>query len=165
MLIVIESPTYAGTTEEIIIPRLLQHNLTPGEDIFVAFSPERIDPGNKNYNVRNTPKVIGGVTPACQEVSCLYYGAIAEQVVPVSSPVAAEMVKLLENTFRAVNIGLVNEMALMSDRLNVDVWEGISAAASKPFGFMTFYTGPGLGRHGIPTYSVYLTRQLQTINY
>src|SRR5260221_862056 len=165
MLIVLESTTYPGTTEEIIIPRLLQNNLTPGEDIFVAFSPERIDPGNKNYNVRNTPKVIGGVTPACQEVSCLYYGAIAEQVVPVSSPVAAEMVKLLENTFRAVNIGLVNEMALMCDRLNVDVWEVISAAASKPFGFMPFYPGPGIGGHCIPIDPLYLSWKLKTLNY
>src|SRR5258708_8301126 len=165
MLIVLESTTYPGTTEEIIIPRLLQNNLKPGEDICVAFSPERLDPGNKNYNVRNTPKVIGGVTPACQEVSCLYYGAIAEQVVPVSSPVAAEMVKLLENTFRAVNIGLVNEMALMCDRLNVDVWEVIDAAATKPYGYMKFTPGPGIGGHCIPIDPLYLSWKLKALNY
>ncbi|MEP7287234.1 MAG: nucleotide sugar dehydrogenase [Chloroflexota bacterium] len=165
MLIVLESTTYPGTTDEILIPRLVRNGLTPGEDIFVAFSPERIDPANKTYTVRNTPKVIGGVTPACQEVTRLYYGAIVEQVVPVSSPMAAEMVKLLENTFRAVNIGLVNEMAVMCNRLNVDVWEVIQAAASKPFGFMPFYPGPGIGGHCIPIDPLYLSWKLKTLNY
>jgi UDP-N-acetyl-D-glucosamine dehydrogenase len=165
MLIVLESTTYPGTTDEIILPRLLQKGLTPGEDIFIAFSPERIDPGNKKYTVRNTPKVIGGATEACQEVTCLYYGSIVEQVVPVTSLVAAEMVKLLENTFRAVNIGLVNEMALMCNRLDVDVWEVIRAASSKPFGFMPFYPGPGIGGHCIPIDPLYLSWKLKTLNY
>src|SRR5258708_5267985 len=165
MLIVLESTTYPGTTDEILIPRLTQNKLTPGEDVFVAFSPERIDPGNKKFNVRNTPKVIGGVTRDCQEVTCLYYGSIVEQVVPVSSPVAAEMVKLLENTFRAVNIGLVNEMAVMCDRLNVDVWEVIQAAASKPFGFMPFFPGPGICGHCIPIDPLDLSWKLKTLNY
>ncbi len=165
MLIILESTTYPGTTEEILIPRLVNKGLTIGEDIFVAFSPERIDPANKKYGVRNTPKVIGGVTEACQEVSCVYYGAIVQQVVPVSSTSTAEMVKLLENTFRAVNIGLVNEMALMCDRLNIDVWEVIRAASSKPFGFMPFYPGPGLGGHCIPLDPLYLSWKLKTLNY
>ncbi len=165
MLIVLESTTYPGTTEEIVVPRLAQKGLTAGQDVFVAFSPERIDPGNKKYNVRNTPKVIGGLTEACQEVTCLYYGSIVEQVVPVSSPIAAEMVKLLENTFRAVNIALVNEMALMCNRLNVDVWEVIRAAGSKPFGFMPFFPGPGIGGHCIPIDPLYLSWKLKTLNY
>jgi UDP-N-acetyl-D-glucosamine dehydrogenase len=165
MLVVLESTTYPGTTEEILIPRLERGGLKVGEDIFVAFSPERIDPGNKKFTVRNTPKVIGGLSEACQEVTCLYYGSIIDQVVPVSSPVAAEMVKLLENTFRAVNIGLVNEMALMCDRLNIDVWEVIRAASSKPFGFMPFYPGPGIGGHCIPIDPLYLSWKLKTLNY
>ncbi len=165
MLVVLESTTYPGTTDEILIPRLTRNGLKVGEDIFVAFSPERIDPGNKNFGVRNTPKVIGGATPDCQEVTCLYYGMIVDQVVPVSSTVAAEMVKLLENTFRAVNIGLVNEMALMCNRLNVDVWEVIRAASSKPFGFMPFYPGPGIGGHCIPIDPLYLSWKLKTLNY
>src|SRR5689334_12257445 len=165
MLIVLESTTYPGTTDEILAPRLTEKGLTIGEDVFVAFSPERIDPGNKKYGVRNTPKVVGGMTPDCKEVACLYYGTVADQVVPVSSPVAAEMVKLLENTFRAVNIGLVNEMALMCNRLNVDVWEVIRAASSKPFGFMPFYPGPGIGGHCIPIDPLYLSWKLKTLNY
>jgi UDP-N-acetyl-D-glucosamine dehydrogenase len=165
MLLVLESTTYPGTTDEIVIPRIAAKGLTPGKDIFIAFSPERIDPGNKKYGVRNTPKVIGGVTEACQEVTCQYYGKIVDQVVAVSSPTAAEMVKLLENTFRAVNIGLVNEMAVMCDRLNVDVWEVIRAASTKPFGFMTFYPGPGLGGHCIPIDPLYLSWKLKTLNY
>jgi UDP-N-acetyl-D-glucosamine dehydrogenase len=165
MLIVLESTTYPGTTDEIMIPRLSEHGLTIGEDVFVAFSPERIDPGNKKFGVRNTPKVIGGASAACQEVTCAYYGTIVDQVVAVSSPTAAEMVKLLENTFRAVNIGLVNEMALMCDRLGVDVWEVIRAATSKPFGFMPFYPGPGLGGHCIPIDPLYLSWKLKTMNY
>src|SRR5579859_2541891 len=165
MLIVLESTTYPGTTDEIILPRLVEKGLKPGEDIFVAFSPERIDPGNKQYGVRNTPKVIGGLTEACQEIACQYYGAIVEQVIPVSSTITAEMVKLLENTFRAVNIALVNEMALMCDRLGVDVWEVIRAASSKPFGFMPFYPGPGIGGHCIPIDPLYLSWKLKTLNY
>lgn len=165
MLVVLESTTYPGTTDEILLPRLTRNGLKAGEDIFVAFSPERIDPGNKKFTVRNTPKVIGGLTEACQEVTCLYYGSIIENVVPVSSPIAAEMVKLLENTFRAVNIALVNEMALMCSRLDVDVWEVIRAAASKPFGFMPFYPGPGIGGHCIPIDPLYLSWKLKTLNY
>ncbi len=165
MLIVLESTTYPGTTDEILIPPLLSKGLKIGEDIFVAFSPERIDPGNKRFTVRNTPKVIGGTTLACQEITCAYYSAIIGSIVPVSSTATAEMVKLLENTFRAVNIGLVNEMALMCDRLNIDVWEVISAASSKPFGFMPFYPGPGLGGHCIPLDPLYLSWKLKTLNY
>jgi UDP-N-acetyl-D-glucosamine dehydrogenase len=165
MLVVLESTTYPGTTEEILVPRMRQAGLQPGEDVFIAFSPERIDPGNKQYGVKNTPKVVGGFTEACREVACAYYATVAEQVVPVSSARAAEMVKLLENTFRAVNIGLVNEMALMCDKLDVDVWEVISAAATKPFGFMPFYPGPGLGGHCIPIDPLYLSWKLKTLNY
>jgi UDP-N-acetyl-D-glucosamine dehydrogenase len=165
MLVVLESTTYPGTTDEIMIPRLTRGGLTVGKDIFIAFSPERIDPGNKGFGVRNTPKVIGGVTPDCLEVTDKYYGTVVDQIVPVSSPTAAEMVKLLENTFRAVNIGLVNEMALMCDRLGLDVWEIVRAASSKPFGFMPFYPGPGLGGHCIPIDPLYLSWKLKTLNY
>ncbi|MFN8529201.1 MAG: nucleotide sugar dehydrogenase [Anaerolineae bacterium] len=165
MLVVLESTTYPGTTDEIVVPQLQQNGLKIGETVFAAFSPERIDPGNKTYGVRNTPKVIGGVTPACTEVACAYYGAAVDTIVPVSSPTAAEMVKLLENTFRAVNIGLVNEMALMCDRLGIDVWDVINAAKSKPFGFMTFYPGPGIGGHCIPIDPLYLSWKLKTLNY
>ncbi|MFN8451659.1 MAG: nucleotide sugar dehydrogenase [Anaerolineae bacterium] len=165
MLIILESTTYPGTTNEIILPKLQEVGFTPGENVFVAFSPERIDPGNARYGVRNTPKVIGGVTPDCVEVTQALYGAAINEVVPVSSPTAAEMVKLLENTFRAVNIGLVNEMAVMCDKLGVDVWEVIRAASSKPFGFMPFYPGPGLGGHCIPIDPLYLSWKLKTLNY
>jgi len=165
MLIVLESTTYPGTTQEIIVPRLLTNGFTVGEDVFVAFSPERIDPGNPHFGVRNTPKVVGGVTAACTEVAIALYSTAVNQVVPVSTPTAAEMVKLLENTFRAVNIGLANEMALMCDKLGVDVWEVIQAAASKPFGFMPFYPGPGLGGHCIPVDPHYLSWKLKTLNY
>ncbi len=165
MLIVLESTTYPGTTIELIAPRLISLGFTPGESIFIAFSPERIDPGNKTYGVRNTPKVVGGVTLACTEVAAAYYGAAVDRVVQVSSPTAAEMVKLLENTFRAVNIGLVNEVALMCDKLGIDVWEVIDAARSKPFGFMAFYPGPGLGGHCIPVDPHYLSWKLKTLNY
>jgi UDP-N-acetyl-D-glucosamine dehydrogenase len=164
MLVVLESTTYPGTTNEVIIPRLTG-DMAVGEDIFIAFSPERIDPGNKKYGVRNTPKVVGGVTEACVEVTCAYYGSIVDQVVPVSSPTSAEMVKLLENTYRAVNIGLVNEIAIMCDKLGIDVWEVIRAAATKPFGFMPFYPGPGLGGHCIPIDPLYLSWKLKTLNY
>ncbi len=165
MLIILESTTYPGTTNEIILPKLQEVGFTPGENVFVAFSPERIDPGNARYGVRNTPKVIGGVTPDGVEVTQALYGAAINEVVPVSSPTAAEMVKLLENTFRAVNIGLVNEMAVMCDKLGVDVWEVIRAASSKPFGFMPFYPGPGLGGHCIPIDPLYLSWKLKTLNY
>jgi UDP-N-acetyl-D-glucosamine dehydrogenase len=165
MLIVLESTTYPGTTEEVIVPRLLGKNLSVGEDVFVAFSPERIDPGNKTYGVRNTPKVVGGISPACSELAAALYGTGVDKIVQVSSPTVAEMVKLLENTFRAVNIGLVNEMALMCDKLGLDVWEVINAAASKPFGFMPFYPGPGLGGHCIPVDPHYLSWKLKTLNY
>ena len=164
-LIVLESTTYPGTTEEIILPRLTSNGHTPGEDFFLAFSPERIDPGRTDYTVRTTPKVIGGMTPACQDVAVALYGTIVDQPVAVSNPTAAEMVKLLENTFRAVNIGLVNEIALICDRLDLDVWEVIDAAASKPYGFMPFYPGPGLGGHCIPVDPHYLSWKLRTLNY
>ncbi|MFL5582187.1 MAG: nucleotide sugar dehydrogenase, partial [Gemmatimonadaceae bacterium] len=150
MLVVLESTTYPGTTREIMQPRMEEVGLTVGEDVFLAFSPERVDPGNPVYHTKNTPKVIGGITPACVELSTALYETSIEKVVPVSSPEAAEMVKLLENTFRAVNIGMVNEIAIMCDRLGVDVFEVINAAATKPFGFMKFTPGPGIGGHCIP---------------
>ncbi len=164
-LIVLESTTYPGTTEELILPRLEETGLKAGKDFFLAFSPERVDPGNAVYKTRNTPKVIGGVTPQCLEVACQLYHNFIEKIVPVSSPRCAEMVKLLENTFRSVNIALVNEVALMCDRLGVDVWEVIDAAASKPFGFMPFQPGPGLGGHCIPIDPLYLSWKLKTLNY
>jgi UDP-N-acetyl-D-glucosamine dehydrogenase len=165
LLVVLESTTYPGTTDEVIVPRLLNNGLTVGKDVFVAFSPERVDPGNKTYGVRNTPKVVGGSTPACVEVVTALYEPAVDRVVPVSSTATAEMVKLLENTFRAVNIGLVNEMAIMCSRLGVDVWEVIEAASSKPFGYMPFYPGPGLGGHCIPIDPLYLSWKLRALNY
>jgi len=165
LLIVLESTTYPGTTDEMIVPRVESAGYKVGENVFVAFSPERIDPANKQFGVRNTPKVIGGVTQACNAVTVALYSAAVDKIVPVSSPATAEMVKLLENTFRAVNIGLVNEMALMCDKLGVDVWEVIEAAKSKPFGFMPFYPGPGLGGHCIPIDPLYLSWKLKTLNY
>ena len=165
MLIVLESTTYPGTTEEIILPAIVGDDLTVGEDVFIAYSPERIDPGNRKFSVRNTPKVVGGITTDCADVATALYRAAVDQVVAVSSPTAAEMVKLLENTFRAVNIGLVNEMALMCDKLDIDVWEVIQAAATKPFGYMPFYPGPGLGGHCIPVDPHYLSWKLKTLNY
>ena len=165
MLVVLESTTYPGTTQEIIQPRLVNNGFRVGENIFIAFSPERIDPGNQHYGVRNTPKVVGGITPNCTEVVTALYETAIDHIVPVSSPTVAEMVKLLENTFRAVNIGLVNEMALMCDRLNIDVWEVIEAAATKPYGFMPFFPGPGLGGHCIPVDPHYLSWKLKTLNY
>lgn len=164
-LIVLESTTYPGTTDELIVPRLVQNGFTVGEDVFICFSPERVDPGNTVYFTRNTPKVIGGVTPECVEVAAALYCKAIDQVVPVTSTQAAEMVKLLENTFRAVNIGLVNEMAIMCDKLGVNVWEVIDAASTKPFGFMTFYPGPGLGGHCIPIDPLYLSWKLKALNY
>ncbi len=165
LLIILESTTYPGTTQEIILPPLASNGFTVGEDVFVAFSPERIDPGNKSYGVHNTPKVVGGATDACTDVAVTFYSTAVERVVRVSSTTTAEMVKLLENTFRAVNIGMVNEMALMCDKLGVDVWEVIQAASSKPFGFMPFYPGPGLGGHCIPIDPLYLSWKLKTLNY
>lgn len=164
-LVILESTTYPGTTEEVILPRLSENGCQVGEDFFLAFSPERIDPGRTDYTVWTTPKVIGGMTPACLEVSLALYGTIVAEPVPVASPAAAEMVKLLENTFRAVNIGLVNEVALMCDRLGLDVWEIVDAAATKPYGFMPFYPGPGLGGHCIPVDPHYLSWKLRTLNY
>ncbi|MBZ0278402.1 MAG: nucleotide sugar dehydrogenase [Anaerolineae bacterium] len=165
LLIVLESTTYPGTTEEVIMPRLVNNGYKVGENVFIAFSPERIDPGNPTYGVRNTPKVVGGVTPACTEIVTALYQHAVDNVIQVSSPTTAEMVKLLENTFRAVNIGMVNEMALMCDKLGIDVWEVIKAASSKPFGFMPFYPGPGLGGHCIPVDPHYLSWKLKTLNY
>lgn len=164
-LVVLESTTYPGTTEEVILPRLIHNGDRVGHDFFLAFSPERIDPGRTDYTVYNTPKVIGGITPACQETAVALYNTIVAQPVPVSSTAAAEMVKLLENTFRAVNIGLVNEVALMCDRLGLNVWEVVKAAATKPYGFMPFYPGPGLGGHCIPVDPHYLSWKLRTLNY
>ncbi len=164
-LIVLESTTYPGTTEEIFAPKLRDKGFTVGEDVFLAFSPERIDPGNAKFGVRNTPKVVGGATAACTEVAVALYRLAVDTVVPVSSPRAAEMVKLLENTFRAINIGLVNEMALMCDKLGVDVWEVIEAAATKPYGFMRFTPGPGIGGHCIPVDPLYLSWKLKSLNY
>ena len=164
-LVVLESTTYPGTTEELILPMLSEGGLKVGESFFLAFSPERVDPGNAKFHTRNTPKIIGGVTPACTRVTQTLYSRAIETVIPVSSTKAAEMVKLLENTFRSVNIGLVNEVALMCARLGVDVWEVIDAAASKPFGFMPFYPGPGLGGHCIPIDPLYLSWKLKTLNY
>ncbi len=165
MLIVLESTTYPGTTEEIILPEITRDQLKVGEEVFVAYSPERIDPGNRQFSVRNTPKVVGGITDNCTEVAQSLYRAAVDNMVAVSSPTTAEMVKLLENTFRAVNIGMVNEMALMCDKLDIDVWEVINAAATKPFGYMPFYPGPGLGGHCIPVDPHYLSWKLRTLDY
>lgn len=165
MLIILESTTYPGTTQEVIRPRLEEKGFVVGETIFIAFSPERIDPGNQRFNVHNTPKVVGGVTKTCAQVASALYSSAIEKVVTVTDPTTAEMVKLLENTFRAVNIGLVNEMALMCDKLEIDTWEVIEAAATKPFGFMPFYPGPGLGGHCIPVDPHYLSWKLKTLNY
>lgn len=164
-LIVLESTTYPGTTDEVILPRLISNGDKVGQDVFLAFSPERIDPGRTDFTIRTTPKVIGGVTPACLDIALALYGTVVDKPVPVSSTAAAEMVKLLENTFRAVNIGLVNEMALMCDKLGLNVWEVVQAAASKPYGFMPFYPGPGLGGHCIPIDPHYLSWKLKTLNY
>ncbi|MFQ5571207.1 MAG: nucleotide sugar dehydrogenase [Rhodothermales bacterium] len=167
MLIVLESTTYPGTTTEVILPRLQQNGarLQVGEDFFLCFSPERVDPGRRDWTTVNTPKVMGGVTPRCLERGAALYGSAIETIVPVSSTEAAEMVKLLENTFRAVNIGLANEVLLICDKLGLDAWEVIEAAATKPFGFMKFTPGPGLGGHCIPIDPLYLSWKLKTLNY
>ncbi|HEY5996937.1 MAG TPA: nucleotide sugar dehydrogenase [Candidatus Deferrimicrobiaceae bacterium] len=157
MLVILESTTYPGTTEEVLVPMVERKGLAVGRDVFLAFSPERVDPGNAQFTTKNIPKVVGGVTPACSKVAAAFYGAFLENVHPVSRAAVAEMVKLLENTFRSVNIGLVNEMALMCDRMGLDVWEVIDAAKTKPFGFMPFYPGPGIGGHCIPLDPFYLS--------
>ena len=157
MLIILESTTYPGTTDEVVQPILEETGLKAGVDFFIAFSPERVDPGNPTFQTHNVPKVVGGLTPTCSTLAAALYGSAIETIVPVSSTRVAEMVKLLENTFRAVNIGLVNELALMCDRMNIDVWEVVEAARTKPFGFMAFYPGPGLGGHCIPIDPFYLS--------
>jgi UDP-N-acetyl-D-glucosamine dehydrogenase len=163
--IILESTTYPGTTREIMLPALESTGLTVGKDFFLAFSPERVDPGNPNYGTRNTPKVVGGITPDCRRVAMALYQPAIDTLVPVSTTEAAELVKLLENTFRSVNIGLVNEMAIVCDKLGVDVWEVIEAAATKPFGFMKFLPGPGLGGHCIPIDPHYLAWKMRGLNY
>lgn len=165
MLVVLESTTYPGTTRELLQPRMEAAGLVVGKDVFLAFSPERVDPGNPVYQTHNTPKVVGGITPGCVATASALYQTCIETVVPVSSPEAAELVKLLENTFRAVNIGLVNEIAIVCDKLGVNVWEVIDAAATKPFGFMKFTPGPGIGGHCIPLDPHYLAWKMRTLNY
>jgi UDP-N-acetyl-D-glucosamine dehydrogenase len=163
--IILESTTYPGTTREIMLPALESTGLKVGTDFFLAFSPERVDPGNPKFLTKNTPKVVGGITPACLEVASALYQPAIDTLVPVSTTEAAELVKLLENTFRSVNIGLVNEMAIVCDKLGVDVWEVIEAAATKPFGFMKFLPGPGLGGHCIPIDPHYLAWKMRGLNY
>ncbi len=166
VVVVLESTTYPGTTREILLPKLTKTSgLEVGKDFFLAFSPERVDPGRADWTTYNTPKVIGGITPTCSELASLWYQQALETVVPVSSAESAEMAKLLENTFRMINIGLVNEMAIMCDRLGLDVWEIIDAAATKPFGYMKFTPGPGLGGHCIPIDPLYLSWKLRALNY
>jgi UDP-N-acetyl-D-glucosamine dehydrogenase len=166
MVIVLESTTYPGTTREILLPTLSEKiDMQVGRDFFLAFSPERVDPGREDWTTINTPKVIGGITESCTKVACTWYEQALETIVPVSSTETAEMTKLLENTFRMINIGLVNEMAIMCNRLGIDVWEVIEAAATKPFGFMKFTPGPGLGGHCIPIDPLYLSWKLKALNY
>ncbi len=166
MVVVLESTTYPGTTRELMLPKLTQQSgLRIGEELFICFSPERVDPGRKDWTTLNTPKVIGGITLACAEVAQAWYAGAIKTVVPVSSAEAAEMAKLLENTFRMINIGLVNELAIMCERLGVNVWEVIEAAATKPFGFMKFTPGPGLGGHCIPIDPLYLSWKMKELNY
>ncbi len=157
LLVMLESTTYPGTTDELVLPKLETSGLKVGEDFFLCFSPERVDPGNPKFQTANIPKVVGGITPECTQTGALFYQQALETVVPVSSTRVAEMVKLLENTFRMINIGLVNELAVMCNRMKIDVWEVIDAAATKPFGFMPFYPGPGLGGHCIPIDPFYLS--------
>jgi len=166
MVVVLESTTYPGTTRELILPKLTEASgLQVGEELFLAFSPERVDPGRKDWTTINTPKVVGGITPACCEAAVAWYSQALQSVVPVSSAEVAEMAKLLENTFRMINVGMVNELALMCDRLGIDVWEVIEAAATKPFGYMKFTPGPGLGGHCIPIDPLYLSWKLRALNY
>jgi UDP-N-acetyl-D-glucosamine dehydrogenase len=164
-LVILESTTYPGTTDEVVRPILERGGLRAGRDFFLAFSPERVDPGNPTWHTRNVPKVVGGLTPLCTRLARQLYAASVDSVVEVSSPKVAEMVKLLENTFRAVNIGLVNELALMCDRLGISVWEVVDAAATKPFGFMPFYPGPGLGGHCIPIDPFYLSWKVKEVGF
>ncbi|MGE4170319.1 MAG: nucleotide sugar dehydrogenase [Candidatus Margulisiibacteriota bacterium] len=164
-LIVLESTTYPGTTDEVILPLLEESGLKAGTDFYLAFSPERVDPGNPTYHTKNTPKVLGGITPECTAIGEAVYNLAIDTIVKVSSPKAAEMVKLLENTFRSVNIGLANEIVLMCNKLGINAWEVIEAAATKPFGFMPFFPGPGLGGHCIPIDPLYLSWKLKTLNY
>ena len=165
MLIVLESTTFPGFTREVLLPKLTENGMKVGEDFFLCFSPERVDPGNEKWHTKNTPKVVGGTTPRCLEAIQAMYGEVLEKLVPVGSTDAAEMVKLLENTFRAVNIGLVNEVCIMCHKLGLNTWEVIDAAATKPFGFMRFYPGPGLGGHCIPVDPLYLSWKLKTLKY
>jgi UDP-N-acetyl-D-glucosamine dehydrogenase len=165
MIVVLESTTYPGTTRELILPEIESKGLKVGQDFYLCFSPERIDPGNEKYKTANTPKILGGITPNCGEMGEFLYETIVEQVVRVSSPETAEMVKLLENTFRAINIGLANEVAIMCEKLGINVWEVIDAAATKPFGFMKFTPGPGLGGHCIPIDPHYLSWKLKMLDY
>ena len=165
LLIVLESTTYPGTTKEVVLDALKESGLVVGKDYFLCFSPERIDPGNKNFSISNTPKVIGGITNKCTSVGQLLYNQIVKDVISVSSPETAEMVKLLENTFRSINIGLANEIAIMCERLGIDVWEVIDAADTKPYGFMKFTPGPGLGGHCIPIDPLYLSWKMKKLNY
>jgi len=165
MLVVLESTTYPGTTEEVVVPAATGNGLKVGSDVFVAFSPERVDPGNPTFQTGNIPKVVGGMTEACTRVATLFYRTFLDKVHPVSSAAVAEMVKIHENTFRSVNIGLVNELALMCDRLNIDVWEVIEGANTKPFGFMPFYPGPGLGGHCIPIDPYYLSWKARSVGF
>jgi UDP-N-acetyl-D-glucosamine dehydrogenase len=165
MLVILESTTYPGTTEEVVQSILEETGLKAGTDFYLAFSPERVDPGNVKWTTKNVPKVVGGLTPDCSALATALYGASIDTVVQVSSPRAAEMVKLLENTFRAINIGLANEMALMSDRIGINIWEVIDAAATKPFGFMPFYPGPGLGGHCIPIDPFYLSWKVKEVGF
>lgn len=164
-LIILESTTYPGTTREILLPALEATGLKVGKDFHMCFSPERVDPGNPKWNTKNTPKVVGGITPACTKAAVAFYERFLDTIVPVSSAEAAELTKILENTFRAVNIGLVNETAIISDRLGVDVWEVIDAASTKPFGYMKFTPGPGLGGHCIPVDPHYLSWKMRSLNY
>ncbi len=164
-LVVLESTTYPGTTRDVLLPLFEERGMTVGEDFYLCFSPERVDPGNSRWLTRNTPKVIGGITPACLAAGVAAYERFIDTMIPVSTPEAAELVKILENTFRAVNIGLVNEVAQIADRLGVDVWEVIEAAATKPFGFMKFTPGPGLGGHCIPVDPHYLSWKMRTLDF
>lgn len=164
-LVVLESTTYPGTTREVLLPRIEARGLAPGTDVFLAFSPERVDPGNRRWTLRQIPKVVGGLTPRCRDLAALLYGRVVPAVVPVSTLETAEMVKLFENTFRAVNIALVNEVAIMCRRLGVSVWETIEAAATKPFGFMPFWPGPGLGGHCLPSDPHYLSWRVRLEGY
>lgn len=164
-LISLESTTFPGTTQEVVLPILESSGLTSGVDFFLAYSPERVDPGNKLYNTRDITKVVGGVTPLCREIACAFYSQSQKKVVPVSSPAAAEMTKIFENTYRSVNIALVNEFMILCDRMGLDIWEVVEAAATKPFGIQTFYPGPGVGGHCIPVDPVYLAWKAKDFDF